>query len=98
MPCQVLDRFGIHSGVDQVRDIRVAQQVRCYREIDGINNTRLVPALLTELQIDLLLNGLSVHVFVERPFSRAADLDIVPDPDELRIGKGLAFAVCNHVI
>ena len=28
MPCQVLDRFGIDSGVDQVRDIRVAQLMR----------------------------------------------------------------------
>ena len=40
-------------------------------------------SMLPELQSDLLLDGLSVHVFVERPFSCAADLDIVPDPDEL---------------
>ena len=63
------------------------QQVRCYRKIDGVDYTRLVPALLPELQSDLLLDGLSVHVFVERPFSSAADLDIVPDPDELRIAS-----------
>ena len=46
MPCQVLDRFGIDSGVDQIRDIRVAQQVRSYRKTDSVHNTRLVPALL----------------------------------------------------
>ena len=51
MPCQVLDRFGIHSGVDQVRDIRVAQQVRCYREIYGIND---ITTLLCTLPYKLL--------------------------------------------
>ena len=82
MPCQVLDRLGIHSGVDQVRYIRVAEQVRCYREIDGVNNARLVPTLLPEFQRDLLFDGLAIHVFVERPLPSAADLDVVPDPDE----------------
>ena len=77
--------------MDQVRDIRVAQQVRCYREIDGVNYTRLVPALLPELQSDFLLDGLSVHVFIKRPFPGAADLDVIPDPDELRIGTGLCM-------
>ncbi len=88
MPCQMLNRFGIHSGVDQVRDIRVAKKVRRYRKIDGIDYTRLVPTLLPEFQSDLLLDGLSVHVFVECPFSDAADLDIVPDPYELENRKG----------
>ena len=98
MPCQVLNCLRIHSGVDQVRDIRVAQQVRCCREIDSVDYTRLVPALLSELKSDLLLDGLTVHVFIECPFPGAAYLDVVPDPDELRIGKRLSFAVSDHVI
>ncbi len=42
MPCKMLDRFGIHSGMDQVGNIRVAKQMWRHQKVDSIHNKAII--------------------------------------------------------
>ena len=85
MTCQILDRLWINSRIDQVGNIGVTQLMRRYCEVQAVHDIFPVYAFLPRLRLKLLSDRLSVHVFVQCAFFGAADLDIIPDPDKLRI-------------
>ncbi len=43
MPCQILNCLRINARIEQIRDVSMPQQVRCYIEIQGIANLGIVP-------------------------------------------------------
>ena len=43
MPCQILNCLRVNARIEQIRDVGMPQQVRCYIEIQGIANLGIVP-------------------------------------------------------
>ena len=79
MSCKVLDRFGIHTGSDQVRDICMTELMRCHGEIKCIHDILSVLSSLAKLRLYLLLDRYSVNVFIKRALLCTACTDIFPD-------------------
>ena len=85
MTGQILDCLWIDASMDHVGNIGVTQLMGSYLEIQTVDDVFPVHAFLTGLRLELLLDCLPIHVFVQRPFLGSPDSDIVPDPVELRV-------------
>ena len=85
MTGKILHCLRVYSGMDQVSDVGVPQLVRCDLKIQAVNDILPIHALLSGFRLELLLDSLTVHVFIESTLMRATNSDIVPNPIELRV-------------
>lgn len=51
--------------MDQVSDVGVPQLVQCDHRIQAVNDILPIHALLSGFRLELLLDSLTVHVFIE---------------------------------
>ena len=73
-------------GTKEIDEMTSSNEID-FSELSGKKTIRCFPGLhiSARLRLKLLPDRLPVHVFVQRAFFGAADLDIIPDPDKLRI-------------
>ncbi len=65
MSCQVLHCFRINTGIDQISNIGMTQQVRSNLKINGIRNFRII-SLITQLSRGHRVpDRLSIDIFME---------------------------------
>ena len=62
MPRQVLNRFRICAGVNQIRDICVAQLVRSYLKIKGVHHISIMRCIFSQLRRYRVLNFLPIDI------------------------------------
>ena len=63
----------------------MTQLMRRNCKVQAVHDVLPVHAFLPGLRLKLLPDRLPVHVFVQGALLSASDLDIIPDPDKLRI-------------
>lgn len=62
MPRQVLNRFRICAGVNQIRDICVAQLMRSYLKIKGVHHISIMRRFFSQLRRYRALNFLPIDI------------------------------------
>ena len=62
MPRQVLNRFRICAGVNQIRDVCVAQLVWSYLKIKGVHHISIMRCFFSQLRRYRALNFLPIDI------------------------------------
>ena len=83
MPRKILNRFGIDTGIQQIRDVGVPELMGCYIKINAVYDLRIILLMTAQFGIYLILDWLTIYILVIGSFFCSANIYIVPYSSEL---------------
>ena len=96
MPSKILNRFGIDTGIQQIRDVGVPELMGSDIKIDAVYDLGIILLMTAQFGIDHALDLLTVDVLVVSSFFCGSNIYILPYSLELRICQRFTISVCNH--
>lgn len=98
MACQILNRFRVNRGMNQIGYVGVPKLVRCDLEIQAVNTVTIIPGLLSQLRVDDILHVFPVYQLLYYSRFRGPRHNVLLQPLKLCVGQRITVPVGYHIV